>query len=106
MYHYAVEPRNEDIDRLEKRVASAESVLEKYERVDTRAEMRAASGAVDFQAWAEQQPEYLERVRGIECLVVRVSKDEWKVRKRRVGENMTVALDSRVGGPVACDRLP
>jgi len=105
MHHFLVVPRDADIDRLQKRADAAESDLAHYERVDTRAELRAASGAVDYQAWAQEQPEYLERVNGVECLVLRVGKDQWKVRKRRVGGNMMLALDSGIGGPAACDRL-
>ncbi|WP_425953045.1 hypothetical protein [Ralstonia pseudosolanacearum] len=105
MDQYVVVPRDEKIVLLREQLSAVESDLSRYERTDSRAELRAASGAVDFQAWAEQQPEYFERVSGVECLVMRVTQDKWRVRKRRVGGNTMLSLDSSVGGPAACDRV-
>lgn len=79
--------------------------LASYQSLDTRSRQMQAAQVVDFQAWAQDQGVYQERVQGVDCQVDRLGQDKWHVTKRRVGGDVTVTADFAIGGPAACDRV-
>lgn len=92
-----------EVERRSNSEMSAE--LAPYLKLDTRSSQRQTAQVVDFQAWAQEQEVYQERVRGVECRVDRLAQNKWHVTKRRVGSDIVVTADLAIGGPEACDRV-